>query len=119
MVSPHEDSEIARTLETLIRQKSAALTCMGVADLFAEPGVRDFYLDLVTHPRTRDIVHVSRLGIGELPASVNLGLRFRDRYHYILASYDDGEISRFGPGAAHRRDLMAYAASGRRCGRHA
>ena len=109
MVTPHEDGEIVRTLETLIRQKSAALKRMGVADLFAEPGVRDFYLDLVTHPRTRDVVHVSRLDIGALPASVNLGLQFRGRYHYILASYDDGEISRFGPGAAHLRDLMAYA----------
>ena len=31
------------------------------------------------------------------------------RYYYILASYDDGELSRFGPGAAHLRDLMQRA----------
>ena len=27
----------------------------------------------------------------------------------MLASYGDGEMSRFGPGAAHLRDLMQYA----------
>jgi hypothetical protein len=26
-----------------------------------------------------------------------------------LASYDEGEVSRFGPGAAHLRDLMCRA----------
>jgi CelD/BcsL family acetyltransferase involved in cellulose biosynthesis len=32
----------------------------------------------------------------------------------LLASYDDGEVSRFGPGAAHLHDLMQYAI-GRHC----
>ena len=27
----------------------------------------------------------------------------------MLASYDDGEVSRFGPGAAHLRELLRYA----------
>ena len=30
----------------------------------------------------------------------------RGRYYHLLASYDDGEVSRFGPGAAHLHDLM-------------
>src|SRR5206468_2252430 len=34
---------------------------------------------------------------------------FRDGYYHILASYDDGEVSRFGPGAAHLRELLRYA----------
>ena len=109
MVTPHDDTGIRQTVETLIRQKSAALKRIGVADLFAEASVRDFYFDLATNQRTRDLVHVSRLDVGTIPASVNLGFVFRGRYHYIFASYDDGEISRFGPGAAHLRDLMAHA----------
>jgi CelD/BcsL family acetyltransferase involved in cellulose biosynthesis len=27
----------------------------------------------------------------------------------VLASYDDGEVSRFGPGAAHLRELLRHA----------
>jgi CelD/BcsL family acetyltransferase involved in cellulose biosynthesis len=40
---------------------------------------------------------------------VNLGLTYRDCYYHILASYDDGEVSRFGPGAAHLRELLQHA----------
>lgn len=109
LITPQNDADVRETIATLIRQKSAALKRMGVTDLFAEPGVRDFYLDLATNPRTRGLVHVSRLDVGDVPASVNLGLQFRHRYYYIFASYDDGEVSRFGPGAAHLRDLMARA----------
>jgi len=109
MVTPRDEAEVRQSIETLIRQKSAALKRMGVGDMFTEPGVRDFYLDLATNPRTQGLVHVSRLDVGTVAASVNLGLRFRDRYHYIFASYDDGDLSRFGPGAAHLRDIMARA----------
>jgi len=109
MLTPTDDGEIIRTIETLIRQKSRAFARMGAADLFARPGVREFYFDLATNPRTREHVHVSRLEIGATPASINLGFQYRGRYYYVLASYDDGEISRFGPGAAHLRDLMQRA----------
>jgi CelD/BcsL family acetyltransferase involved in cellulose biosynthesis len=109
MLTPTNDGEIIRTIETLIRQKSGALARIGAADLFARPGVREFYLDLATNPRTRERVHVSRLEIGETLASTNLGFQYHGRYYYVLASYDDGEISRFGPGAAHLRELMQRA----------
>jgi CelD/BcsL family acetyltransferase involved in cellulose biosynthesis len=61
-------------------------------------------------------VHLSRLDVGTTWAALNLGLTFRDCYFHILASYDDGETSRFGPGAAHLRELLRYAI-GRGCKR--
>ena len=109
MVEPGEANDIAGTLETLIAQKSRLFAHMGVANMFARPGCKDFYLDLATNPATRHLVHVSRLEVGAAVAAVNLGLTFRDTYYYILASYDDGELSRFGPGAAHLRNLMQRA----------
>ena len=60
-------------------------------------------------PRYRSLVHLSRLDVGTTWAALNLGLTFRDCYFHILASYDDGETSRFGPGAAHLRELLRYA----------
>jgi CelD/BcsL family acetyltransferase involved in cellulose biosynthesis len=42
-------------------------------------------------------------------AATNLGLIFGGRYYHILAAYDDGEVSKYGPGAAHLRELMRYA----------
>jgi CelD/BcsL family acetyltransferase involved in cellulose biosynthesis len=108
-ITPQEPDEIARTLETLVSQKSKSFARMGVANMFALPGRRDFFFALATDPRTRHLVHVSRLDVGSTCAAANLGLVFGDCYYHVLASYDDGEVSRFGPGAAHLRDLLCYA----------
>ncbi len=109
IVHPESASDIAATLDTLMAQKGRAFARMGVADIFLRPGYREFYRAVATEPATRPLVHVSSLQVGDEPAAVNLGLTFRDRYYYILASYGDGDLARFGPGAAHLRDLMQYA----------
>jgi CelD/BcsL family acetyltransferase involved in cellulose biosynthesis len=54
-------------------------------------------------------VHLSRLDVGTTWAATNLALLHGDCYYHVLASYDDGEVSRFGPGAAHLRELLRYA----------
>ncbi len=100
---------IAGTLDTLMAQKANSFARMGVANLFAKPGHAEFYRALATDPATRPMVHVSRLDVGATPAAINLGLIWRGRYYHLLASYDDGEVSRFGPGAAHLHDLMQSA----------
>ena len=41
-----------------------------------------------------------------------MGLRFRDCYYLILSSYDDGDVSRFGPGRAHLHELLRHAIDG-------
>lgn len=94
------------TLDTLIDQKSRAFARMGVPDLFARAGHVAFFHEIAA---SRDLVHISRLDVGATQAAVNLGLTFRGCYYHILASYDDGEVSRFGPGAAHLRELLRYA----------
>ena len=109
LIAPADDGDIVRTVETLIHDKSESLARMGAADLFMRPGVHEFYVDLATNPRTHKLVHVSRLQVGTISAATNLGLQYRNRYYYVLASYDHGEISRFSPGAVHLRELMQRA----------
>jgi CelD/BcsL family acetyltransferase involved in cellulose biosynthesis len=109
LVEAVTQDDIARTLATLIEQKSRAFARMGVDDLFARPGYRDFYLAMATDPAMRAIVHVSRLEVGATVAATNVGLKFRDCYYLVLSSYDDGEISRFGPGRAHLNELLRQA----------
>ncbi len=108
-VTAQDAAESTRTMQTLIEQKSKAFARMGVPNLFERPGHGAFFLDLATNPRTRHLVHVSRLDVGPIFAAVNLGLTFHGSYYHVLASYDDGEVSRFGPGAAHLRDLLQFA----------
>ena len=108
-ITAQQRVEIERTMAVLFEQKAKSLQRMGVADIFARPGWRDFFLDLAASPHTRDLVHVSRLDVGPVWSAINFGITFRDCYYHVLASYDDGETSRFGPGVAHLRDLMRYA----------
>jgi CelD/BcsL family acetyltransferase involved in cellulose biosynthesis len=81
---------------------------MGVEDIFARPGHRDFYLDVATDP-AGGLSHVSRLDVGGATVAANLGLRFRDCYYLLLSSYQDGELARFGPGRAHLHELLRTA----------
>jgi CelD/BcsL family acetyltransferase involved in cellulose biosynthesis len=108
-VTAEKPGEVSDTLEVLMAQKSAAFAGMGVPDLFEKPGQRAFFHALASDPATRGFVHVSRLDVGATHAAVNLGLVFGGAYYHVLASYDAGEASRFGPGVVHLQELMAYA----------
>jgi CelD/BcsL family acetyltransferase involved in cellulose biosynthesis len=108
-VTPQDEAGVLATLDTLMAQKGRAFARMGVADLFARPGYREFYRVLATNAGSKALVHVSRLDVGATPAAINFGLIYRGRYYHLQASYDEGEVSRFGPGAAHLHDLMQYA----------
>jgi CelD/BcsL family acetyltransferase involved in cellulose biosynthesis len=109
MVTPRERDDIARTLEALFAQKAKWLGNRGITDCFSRPGYREFFFDLALRDESRSMAHVSRLDVGAIAAATNLGLIFRDSYYHVLASYDDGEVSRFGPGAAHLRELLSFA----------
>jgi CelD/BcsL family acetyltransferase involved in cellulose biosynthesis len=109
-VTASDADDARRTLEMLMEQKSRALACKGIADIFAPAGHREFYLDVASNPKTRHLVHISRVEIGTICAAANLGIVFGDCYYHVLASFDDdGEISHYGPGAFHLRELMAHA----------
>ena len=107
-----ERDDMAATLATLISQKSRAFARMGVEDFFARPGYRDFFTTIATDPGMRELIHVSRLDVGTTTAATNVGLKFRDCYYLILSSYDDGDLSRFGPGRAHLHELLRNAIDG-------
>jgi CelD/BcsL family acetyltransferase involved in cellulose biosynthesis len=107
---PADSAARLRTLDTLMQQKSRSFARHGVANLFERPGYANFYRALAADPDTSALVHISRLDVGEHPGAINFGLTFRRRYYHLLASYsDDPDVARFGPGAAHLNDLMAYA----------
>jgi CelD/BcsL family acetyltransferase involved in cellulose biosynthesis len=107
--TPDTDAGIRTNLATLLDQKGKAFAAMGVDNFLARREVRDFFTDLATNPEARDFVHVSHFDVGDQMAATNFGLVFRNRYYHVLASYDGGPASKFGPGAAHLHELMAYA----------
>ena len=108
-ITASDPDDARRTLEILMDQKSRALARKGIVDIFARPGHRDFFLDLASNPNTRHLVHISRIEIGKTCAATNLGIVFHDCYYHVLASFVDSDLSRYGPGALHLRELMAHA----------
>ena len=108
-VEVQDRDDIAATLATLMSQKSRAFARMGVEDFFARPGYREFFGTIATDPGVRELIHVSRLDVGATTAATSVGLKFRDCYYLILSSYDDGDLSRFGPGRAHLHELLRNA----------
>jgi D-aspartate ligase len=102
-------AQARETLETLMDQKSLALKRKGIPDMFAPPGHREFYLALVSDPKLRHLVHVSRVDVGPTCAAANLGVVFGDCYYHVLASLTDGPVAHYGPGVLHLRELMAFA----------
>jgi CelD/BcsL family acetyltransferase involved in cellulose biosynthesis len=109
LVTAANPADALDTFAVLVEQKSATFARHGIRNLFALPGYLEFYRDLASNPQSRDLVHVSRLQAGAQTAAANLGLVFGDRYYHVLASYTDGDLSRWGPGAAHLNDLLRYA----------
>jgi CelD/BcsL family acetyltransferase involved in cellulose biosynthesis len=109
LVTPATEADAARSTALLMEQKARAFDRMGVTDIFARPGYRDFFMDLASNPATRPFAHVSRLEVGGHAAATNLGLCFRGTYYHVLASYEDGPLARFGPGSVHLQELMRNA----------
>ena len=108
-VDVQDAGERARTIATLLEQKSRVFARMGVVNPFLSAGHREFYLAAARDPALRDLVHISRLDVGSKIAAASVGLTFRSCYYLILSSYDGGEIARLGPGRAHLHELMRYA----------
>ncbi len=113
-VTAVEPCDVEKTLDALFAQKAASFATRGVSNFLAPPGTREFFRALGANPRFRDMLHIARLQVGTTVAATNLGLVFRGRYYHVLASYDAGPVSRFGPGTAHLHDLISYAI-GRGC----
>lgn len=105
------------TIETLMAQKRRLFAHRGIPDMFERAGWREFFLDvaeqaspLSVSPPARDgkvQMHIGHTQFGAIRGAAHLGVVFRDAYYHVLASYDDGAIAHYGPGALHLRELIA------------
>jgi CelD/BcsL family acetyltransferase involved in cellulose biosynthesis len=102
-------SDVLDTLNVLIEQKSAFFARRGIPNLFARPGCVEFFRDFALSRWAEGFAHISRLQVGSQVVAANFGLTRGGRYYYVLSSYIDGDLSRFGPGAVHLHELIRYA----------
>lgn len=101
-------AEIERTIDALIEQKKSSYASLGVANMFEWPGYREFFLDLATDPKRRELVHVSSVSVGQTIVAASFGLTLHGNYDYVLAGYSTGEMGACSPGTVHLQELMRY-----------
>ncbi|MFY9693463.1 MAG: GNAT family N-acetyltransferase [Xanthobacteraceae bacterium] len=104
-----EPADLRQTLDMLWEQKRRIFARKGIADIFARPGYREFFADFAANPDSRHLAHVSRVQIGSDCVAANFAVVFGDCYYHVLSSYCDNELTRYGPGTLHLRELLAYA----------
>jgi CelD/BcsL family acetyltransferase involved in cellulose biosynthesis len=109
LVTAKTEAEAVAMINVLAAQKSAHFARHGIANLFARPGYMEFLRDVAGSAEQTGLAHISALHVGAQVAAVNFALTFGGRYYYVLSSYSDGELSRFGPGAVHLQELLHYA----------
>jgi CelD/BcsL family acetyltransferase involved in cellulose biosynthesis len=84
---------------------------MGVRNIFERPGYRELFTSFAMDPKTRHLVHLSRLEVGTTAAAVSLGFTACACYYLVISSYEGGAIARSGPGRVHLHELLRYALS--------
>lgn len=90
----------------LLQMKSHQLAEMGAKNRFEAENYRTF-IEAVSGIDSN--IHISSLQIGANVVAANLGFMLNKRYYHFLMAYDHGEVSKFGPGSAHLRELLQFA----------
>ncbi|HJO55408.1 MAG TPA: GNAT family N-acetyltransferase, partial [Candidatus Scalindua sp.] len=90
----------------MIEQKSRRYQETRVRNLFEDDKYRSFYLDTAKELARTGIVHVSGLFLDETIIAVHWGLIFRDRFYYIMPSYEGGSWAKYSPGRLLQEHLI-------------
>jgi CelD/BcsL family acetyltransferase involved in cellulose biosynthesis len=103
-----EPEDISRILPAMIRQKSRSYNEMGVPDLFADHGHVGFVSDLTNKLAKQGKVILCALLIGDRISATTWGLVHKNRYYYLLPTYEQDELTRFSPGNLALRHLFGW-----------
>jgi len=85
---PSDQAERDQIMQVAAEQKTEWSTHYGLPNLFARPEVREFYKRLTQTPFQTGGIVVASLRVGQRIVATMWGSRFRDRYCFLLSSYD-------------------------------
>lgn len=108
MMVARNDAERDRLLDALIADKRAQLQRMGAGDLFARPGVEDFYRQCAAIEDPA-ITHLSGLMVEDTILATNMGFVDGERFCGVLTAFAQGPWARYSCGHLHLQLLLRWA----------
>lgn len=104
------DSLEARTeiLRALARQKRQQGREIGFPDPFEKPGHLAFYETMARRHASTGLVQLSALRVGGTIVATHWGLVFRERFYWLMPSYESGPWARFSTGRLLMQRLLEW-----------
>lgn len=88
----------AEVVATMARQKSRRWRETQARDIFREPGYLEFYQRLAEHGISGGSVVLSGLYVDEQLVATHWGLRYGERFYWLMPAYQDGDWTRYAVG---------------------
>ncbi len=93
-----EPARMPELLAAMRRQKSRSYRELGVSDLFARAGYASFVEELTRRHGGVRFAFLAALTVGGRVAATCWGLVHRQRFYYLLPTYERDELTRYSPG---------------------
>jgi len=103
-----EYKDIEALTSKMIEQKTRRYQETGVRNLFEDDKYRRFYLDTAKELAKTGIVHVSGLFLDDTIVAAHWGLIFRDRFYYLMPSFEGGPWAKYSPGRLLQEHLIKW-----------
>lgn len=104
-------ADAAEMLGALVRQKRRQYRETGSPDQFAKPHYLAFYSTLAERCLDTELIHTSALFAGETVVAAHWGMVFRNRFYWIMPSYEAGQWARFSVGRLLMQFLIEWSIS--------
>ena len=93
-----DPEQIEQILTTMIAQKSQSYQELGVANLFAMPGVCDFFNTISATHSQDHLIHLSALLLDGKIIATHWGLFYKKRFYCLYPAYARDNVSKYAPG---------------------
>lgn len=104
-------ADAAEIMSALVRQKRRRYRETGAPDRFAKPHYLAFYSALAAKHLDTGLIHTSALFVDGTVVAAHCGMAFRNRFYWLMPSYEGGEWARFSPGRLLMQFLIEWSIS--------
>ena len=95
-------------LDVMIEQKRQRYRSTGVPDIFSDMATQQFYRELPQLLAGEGKIHFSVLKIGDEILSTHWGAIYRDRFYFLIPTYESGKWRAFSPGRILLENLVEW-----------